>query len=188
MRADGRGESIWDRFSHTPGKTKNGATGNVACDHYHRFRQDLDVMQHLGVQSYRFSIAWPRVLPTGSGWVNQKGLDVYRRLVEGLLQRDIRPMATLYHWDLPQALQDRGGWPARETALRFAAYAEVVMRALGDLVPAWITFNEPWVIANEGYRWAATRPACGPRGRRHRPGRTSCWRMAWRSKPSGGTG
>jgi beta-glucosidase len=158
VHADGRGASIWDRFSHTPGKTKNGATGDVACDHYHRYEQDLDLMQHLGVQSYRFSIAWPRVLPTGSGRVNQQGLDFYRRLVEGLLRRGIRPLATLYHWDLPQALQDRGGWPARETALRFAAYAEVVVRALGDLVPAWITLNEPWVVANVGYRWGGHAP------------------------------
>ncbi len=158
VRADGRGASIWDRFSHTPGKTKYGATGDVACDHYHRWADDLDLMQRLGVPSYRFSIAWPRVLPNGLGQVNQKGLDFYRRLAEGLLQRNIRPMATLYHWDLPQTLQDRGGWPARDTAQRFASYAEVVFRALGDVVPDWITLNEPWVVANVGYRWGGHAP------------------------------
>ena len=116
VHADGRGESIWDRFSHTPGKTLHGDTGDVACDHYHRYQHDLDLMKRLGLRSYRFSIAWPRVLPAGAGRVNQKGLDFYRRLVDGLLQRGIRPMATLYHWDLPQALQDRGGWPNRESS------------------------------------------------------------------------
>src|SRR5437762_320402 len=109
-KEDGRGESVWDRFSHTSGRTKNGDTGDVANDHYHRYEQDLDLMKDLGIQSYRFSIAWPRILPTGAGPVNQKGLDFYRRLVEGLLDRDIRPMATLFHWDTPQALQDQGGW------------------------------------------------------------------------------
>jgi beta-glucosidase len=158
VHADGRGESIWDRFSHTPGKTLHGDTGDVACDHYHRYRQDLALMQHLGLRSYRFSIAWPRVQPAGTGRVNQKGLDFYRRLVDGLLQRGIHPMATLYHWDLPQPLQDRGGWPNREIAKWFAAYAEVVFHALGDTVSSWITLNEPWVVANLGYRSGSDAP------------------------------
>src|SRR5256714_4049813 len=158
VHADGRGESIWDRFSHTPGKILHGNTGDVACDHYHRYRHDLDLMQRLGLRSYRFSIAWPRVQPAGTGRVNQKGLDFYRRLVDGLLQRGIHPMATFYPWDLPQALQDRGGWPNREIAKRFAAYAEVVVHALGDTVSTWITINEPWVVADLGYGSGAHAP------------------------------
>jgi len=145
--ADGRGESIWDRFSHTPGKTLNGATGDVACDHYHRWAEDLDLMRELGVGAYRFSIAWPRILPTGRGAVNQAGLDFYRRLAEGMLERGITPYATLYHWDLPQALQDAGGWPARATAEAFAEYAGIVGRALGDVVKHWMTINEPWCVS-----------------------------------------
>ncbi len=148
---DGRGESIWDRFSHTPGAVAGGETGDVACDHYHRWPQDLDLMASLGVESYRFSIAWPRVQPDGRGAPNPKGLAFYRRLVEGLLERGIEPTATLYHWDLPQALQDRGGWAKRETAERFADYAAVVGAELGDLVSAWITHNEPWVVTFPGH-------------------------------------
>lgn len=151
VRAGGRGESIWDRFCHTPGKVKNNDTGDVACDHYGRWEDDLDLMRELGLMSYRFSIAWPRVMPAGAGAVNQAGLDFYRRLTEGLLRRGIRPMATLYHWDLPQALQDQGGWASRDTAARFAEYAGVVFRALGDLVPLWVTHNEPWVVAFLGH-------------------------------------
>ncbi len=112
---DGKGESIWDRFAHTPGKILHGDTGDVACDHYHRWAEDIQLMQSLGMQAYRFSISWPRVLPTGRGRVNQSGLDFYSRLVDGLLQANITPFATLYHWDLPQGLQDEGGWPARST-------------------------------------------------------------------------
>src|SRR5919106_5452121 len=124
---DGRGPSIWDTFSRLPGTVANGDTGDVACDHYHRWRDDLDLMASLGVESYRFSIAWPRVQPDGRGALNPKGIAFYRRLVEGLLARGIEPVATLYHWDLPQALQDAGGWPQRDTAGRFAAYAELVV-------------------------------------------------------------
>jgi beta-glucosidase len=148
---DGRGESIWDRFSHTPGATAGGDTGDVACDHYHRWEQDLDLMAGLGIESYRFSIAWPRVQPDGRGRVEERGLAFYRRLVDGLLARGIEPVATLYHWDLPQALQDGGGWAARDTAQRFAEYAALTAAALGDVVAAWITHNEPSVAAFAGH-------------------------------------
>jgi beta-glucosidase len=151
VREDGRGESIWDRFSHTEGHVARGETGDIACDHYHRWREDLDLIAALNVESYRFSIAWPRIQPTGSGAVNQAGIDFYRRLVEGMLERGIEPIATLYHWDLPQALQDTGGWGARDTAQRFAEYAAVVAEHLGDVVSQWITVNEPWVVAFLGH-------------------------------------
>lgn len=144
---DGRGPSIWDTFSHTPGKTHNGDTGDVACDHYHRWADDLELMSQLGIQSYRFSVAWPRILPQGTGRVNAKGLDFYERLVDGLLARGIEPNATLYHWDLPQPLQDKGGWASRDTAQTFVAYADAVSRRLGDRVKFYATFNEPWCIA-----------------------------------------
>ncbi len=149
--ADGRGASIWDTFSHTPGKTVDGATGDVADDHYHRYESDFNLLHALGVKSYRFSIAWPRIFPDGAGALNQPGLDFYRRLVESLLQRGIRPMATLFHWDLPQALQDQGGWENRDVAKRFADYADTLFQALGDLVPAWLTVNEPKTIVTQGY-------------------------------------
>jgi len=148
---DGRGESIWDRFSHTPGTVAGGDTGDVACDHYHRWEDDLDLMASLGIESYRFSIAWPRVQPAGSGPVNPKGLAFYRRLAEGLLERGIEPVATLYHWDLPQRLQDKGGWASRDTAYRFADYAAVTADRLADVVPGWITHNEPYVAAFDGH-------------------------------------
>jgi beta-glucosidase len=151
VREDGRGESIWDRFSHTPGATARGDTGDVACDHYHRWAEDLDLMAALGIETYRFSIAWPRVQPDGRGAVNAKGLDWYRRLAEGLRERRIEPVATLYHWDLPQALQDDGGWAARETTGRFAEYAAATAAALGDVVAGWITHNEPNVAAFVGH-------------------------------------
>ncbi len=141
---DGRGESIWDRFVHTPGNIKNGATGDVACDHYHRWPEDVAIMRSLGIQRYRFSISWPRILPEGRGPINQKGLDHYSRLVDGLLEADIEPFLTLFHWELPMPLQDAGGWPERETAVAFAELAEVVSRHLGDRVQYWITHNEPW--------------------------------------------
>lgn len=147
VNEDGRGPSIWDTFSHTPGKTHNGDTGDVACDHYHRWAEDLELMSQLGIQSYRFSVAWPRVLPQGTGRVNAKGLDFYERLVDGLLARGIEPNATLYHWDLPQPLQDRGGWASRDTAHAFVDYADAVSRRLGDRVKFYATFNEPWCIA-----------------------------------------
>jgi beta-glucosidase len=158
---DGRGPSIWDTFSHTPGRVLDGDTGDVADDHYHRWEDDLDLMVQLGLQAYRFSIAWPRVQPDGRGAANQQGLDHYRRLVDGLLERGIEPVVTLYHWDLPQALEDAGGWPARDTAMRFGDYAELVGAALGDRVDRWITLNEPWCSAFLGY-------ASGV----HAPGRT----------------
>src|SRR5436309_13365326 len=134
---DGRGPSIWDTFSHTPGKTKNGDTGDVADDHYHRWQEDIALMRDLGLDAYRFSVAWPRILPAGTGAVNQAGLDFYDRLVDGLLDAGIRPFLTLYHWDLPQALQDKGGWPVRETADAFAELATVVAGRLGDRVADW---------------------------------------------------
>jgi beta-glucosidase len=161
-KEDGKGESIWDRFSHTPGKVVNSDTGDVACDHYHRWPQDIAMMKSLGLQTYRLSIGWPRILPNGTGKVNPAGLDFYSRLVDGLLEAGIRPFVTLYHWDLPQTLEDRGGWPARESAYAFAEYAEVVARRLGDRVKDWITLNEPWVSAWLGYNMGV-----------HAPGRTN---------------
>jgi beta-glucosidase len=150
-RADGRGESIWDRFCRTPGNVLGGATGDVACEHYLRYAEDVELMARLGLRAYRFSISWPRVFPDGSGPVNQRGLAFYGRLVDRLLEHGIEPIATLYHWDLPQRLQDRGGWEARETTDRFAEYAATVSDALGDRVARWITHNEPWVTAFLGY-------------------------------------
>jgi beta-glucosidase len=144
---DGKGESIWDRFTHTPGKIQDGSNADTACDHYHRWREDIALMKDLGLQAYRFSIAWPRVLPEGRGRVNQAGLDFYNRLVDALLEAGITPFVTLYHWDLPQTLQDAGGWPARATAEAFVEYADVVSRALGDRVKHWITHNEPWCVS-----------------------------------------
>ena len=148
---DGRGTSIWDTFSHTPGKVLNGDTGDVACDHYHRWREDLALLSELGVGAYRFSIAWPRIFPTGSGKPNLAGLDWYDRLVDALLAAGIQPWPTLYHWDLPQPLEDAGGWPARTTADAFARFAEAVGRRLGDRVKTWMTLNEPWCSAFLGY-------------------------------------
>ena len=148
---DGRGESIWDRFSHTPGKIADGTTGDIAADHYHRYPEDIAIMQQIGVGAYRFSIAWPRILPQGRGAVNQKGLDFYNRLVDALLEAGITPYPTLYHWDLPQTLQDEGGWTVRSTAEAFAEYAAVVARSLGDRVRNWMTLNEPHVSAVDGY-------------------------------------
>jgi beta-glucosidase len=148
---DGKGESIWDRFSHTPGKIENGDTGDVTCDHYHRWREDVALMKEIGLQAYRFSIAWPRLLPEGRGRVNQPGLDFYDRLVDGLLEAGIEPFVTLYHWDLPQALQDQGGWPTRTTAEAFVEYADLASRTLGDRVTYWMTLNEPFVSAIVGY-------------------------------------
>ncbi|RMF03323.1 MAG: beta-glucosidase [Chloroflexi bacterium] len=144
---DGKGPSIWDTFSHTPGRVKNGDTGDVACDHYHRWAEDIKLMTSLNLQAYRFSISWPRILPQGRGQVNPAGLDFYSRLVDGLLEAGITPFVTLYHWDLPQALQDEGGWANRATAEAFVEYANVVSRHLGDRVKHWITHNEPWVVA-----------------------------------------
>ncbi len=151
VHEDGRGESIWDRFSHTPGKIVNGDTGDVACDHYHRTAEDVELLKSLNVNAYRFSIAWPRIVPDGGTAVNQPGIDFYSRLVDQLLAAGITPFATLYHWDLPQPLEDQGGWLNRATADRFAYYTDVISRALGDRVKHWITLNEPWCSAFLGY-------------------------------------
>ena len=150
-RDEGKGESIWDRFSHTPGKVQDGDTGDVAADHFHRWESDIQLMKDLGIKAYRFSISWPRILPSGWGKVEPRGLDFYSRLVDGLLRAGIQPWATLYHWDLPQALEDRGGWPNRDTSYAFAEYAETVARSLGDRVKHWMTLNEPFVAAILGY-------------------------------------
>lgn len=155
---DGKGESIWDRFTHTPGKIEDNSTGDVICDHYHRWPDDIQLMRSLNVQAYRFSIAWPRVLPLGTGRVNSKGLDFYSRLVDGLLEAGITPFATLYHWDLPQALQDKGGWPERFIVDAFTEYTDVVTRHLGDRVRHWTTHNEPWVIAFVGHQMGEHAP------------------------------
>jgi beta-glucosidase len=159
---DGRGESIWDRFCAMPGKVRNAESGAVACDFYHRYPDDIRLMRELGLDAFRLSIAWPRVLPEGSGRVNQAGLDFYDRLVDELLAQGVRPFPTLYHWDLPQPLEDAGGWTARETAEAFVEYAEAVVSRLGDRVTHWITHNEPWVAAWLGYGSGE-----------HAPGRTS---------------
>ena len=158
---DGRGQSIWDVFAHTPGRVTNGETGDVACDHYHRYRDDVALMAELGLDAYRFSVSWPRVLPEGTGQVNEAGLDFYDRLVDELLAHGITPHMTLYHWDLPQALEKAGGWPDRSTAAAFADYAAVVTRRLGDRVRHIATLNEPYVVADHGYRIGS-----------HAPGRT----------------
>lgn len=159
---DGRTPSIWDTFSHTPGRTWNGDTGEVAADHYNRLDADLDLMRDLGLEAYRFSISWPRVQPGARGGLNSQGVAFYSRLVDGLLARGIAPVATLYHWDLPQELEDAGGWPARDTAERFAEYAARIVEVLGDRVAMWTTLNEPWCSAFLGYGSGA-----------HAPGRTN---------------
>jgi len=150
-KEDGKGESIWDRFTHTPDRIKNGDTGDRACDSYHRFAEDVALLARLGLTSYRFSISWPRIQPRGRGAPNRAGLDHYGRLVDALLEAGIRPFPTLYHWDLPQALEDAGGWPERDLAGRFADYADVVGRALGDRVGDWLLFNEPGIFTTLGY-------------------------------------
>ncbi len=151
VHEDGRGPSMWDRFAAIPGTTYQGQTGEIAADHYHRMEEDVALMADLNLTAYRFSLSWPRILPRGTGAINERGLDFYDRLVDALLTRGIRPIATLYHWDLPIDLQDRGGWLARDTACAFADYAEVVARRLGDRVDWWITHNEPWCSAYLGY-------------------------------------
>ncbi|HEX5938790.1 MAG TPA: GH1 family beta-glucosidase [Dehalococcoidia bacterium] len=148
---DGKGESIWDRFSHEEGNIRNGDTGDVACDHYHRYKEDVALMKELGLRGYRFSISWPRLFPTGKGELNQKGLDFYERLVDELLANDIEPLVTLYHWDLPVALQDEGGWANREIIEHFSGYARSVADALGDRVRHWVVFNEPAVFTLGAY-------------------------------------
>lgn len=155
---DGRGVSIWDTFCKQPGRVQNGDSGEHACDHYHRYADDVALMKRLGLQSYRFSVAWPRILPAGSGTPNAAGIDFYSRLVDTLLQAGITPCLTLYHWDLPQALQDRGGWAARDTAKRFADYAALMYDRLGDRVKRWITHNEPMITAMMGHRTGVLAP------------------------------
>ncbi|MBZ0308314.1 MAG: beta-glucosidase [Anaerolineae bacterium] len=147
---NGRGECIWYRFSHTPGLVANGDTGDVACDHYHRYREDVALMKEIGLKAYRFSTSWPRVLPGGIGKINPLGMDFYNRLVDELLEAGIRPFLTLYHWDLPQALQDKGGWENPDSVKWFAEYAQIMTRALGDRVKDWTTLNEPFVVAFVG--------------------------------------
>ncbi len=155
---DGRLPSIWDTFTHTPGLVADGATGDVACDHYHRWREDVALMKDLGLDTYRFSLAWPRIQPGGSGPANAAGVAFYDRLIDELLAAGITPMVTMYHWDLPQALEDAGGWPVRDTAHRFAEYAGIVTAAYGDRVTQWTTFNEPWCSAFLGYASGAHAP------------------------------
>jgi len=149
--ADGRGPSIWDTYAAQPGRIADGSDAKVACDHYHRYEEDIALMKSLGVGAYRFSIAWPRILPTGRGPVNVRGLDFYDRLVDGLLSAGITPWVTLYHWDLPQALEDEGGWTNRSTVDAFVELADVVSVRLGDRVQHWITHNEPWCVSVLGY-------------------------------------
>ncbi len=164
---DGKGESIWDRFSHTPAKITNSDTGDIACDHYHRYPEDIALMGQLGLKAYRFSVSWPRVLPTGFGSVNSAGLDFYDRLVDALLAANIEPFITLHHWDYPQALYDRGGWIDRANLPYFADYAAVMVKRLGDRIRRWTTFNEPAVIAVDGYISGE-----------HAPGVKNDWKMA----------
>lgn len=150
--ADGRGVSVWDTFAHTAGNVRGGDTGDIACDSYHRYPEDIALMAELGLNSYRLSVSWPRVQPGGRGPANQRGLDYYKKLLDELAARDITAAVTLYHWDLPQELQDVGGWAARDTAKRFADYTDIVAGALGERVERWITVNEPQVVASHGYR------------------------------------
>jgi beta-glucosidase len=156
--ADGAGPSIWQRFSHSPGLVKNGETGDVACDHYRRYEDDVRLMRDLGLNAYRFSVSWSRVLPEGKGRVNERGLDFYRRLVDALLANGIQPAVTLFHWDLPAALDDRGGWLNPDIADWFAEYASVMFKALDDRVEMWATLNEPWVVSDGGYLHGALAP------------------------------
>jgi beta-glucosidase len=149
--ADGKGESIWDRAAHTPGKIRDGSNGDVACDQYHRYKEDIAILKRLNMKSYRFSTSWPRVLPEGTGKVNQKGLDYYSRLVDALLEANIRPFCTIYHWDLPQALEDRGGWPNRDLASYYADFASILAKNLGDRITVWAPFNMPEDFTRSGY-------------------------------------
>ena len=155
---DDRGLSVWDVFSHQPGRVMGGENGDVACDHYHRYLSDIDLMAELGLQTYRFSVSWPRIIPFGYGAVNEKGLDFYERLVDALLAKNIEPAVTLYHWDLPQALQDLGGWANRDVTDRFAEYAALIYDRLGDRVTRWITLNEPIIFTETGYRSGVLAP------------------------------
>ena len=162
---DGKGESIWDRFSHTEGKILNGDTGDMACDQYHRYKEDVSLMRALGLGGYRFSISWPRVYPVGKGRLNQAGLDYYSRLVDELLANGITPFPTLYHWDLPQALEDEGGWTNRDIVGQFAAYAETCVKALGDRIKRWMVFNEPAAFVPGGYLGGVLAPGIRDRAK-----------------------
>ena len=162
VNEDGRGVSIWDTFSHTPDKIYNGDTGDVACDHYHHWKEDVQLLKQLGVSAYRLSIAWSRILPQGRGAINEAGIQFYSDLVDELLANGITPYVTLYHWDLPQALEDEDGWLRRGIIDDYVAYVDVITQALGDRVKNWFTFNEPWVFTWLGYMMGA-----------HAPGRTS---------------
>lgn len=155
---DGKGESIWDRFAHSPGNVLNGDTGDVACDHYHLWGKDIQIMKTLGINAYRLSISWPRILPSGRGRINQLGLDFYSKLIDNLLEENILPFVTLYHWDLPQALQDQGGWSSRSTAEAFAEYSDIVTHHLGDRVKDWVTHNEPSVLCLNGHLYGYHAP------------------------------
>ncbi len=166
--ADGRGVSIWDTFAATPGATRDGKDGSVACDSYHRYTEDADLVAGLGVDYYRFSVAWPRVMPAGTGAVEERGLDYYDRLVDALLERGVTPTGTFYHWDLPQALEDKGGWLERDTALAFVDYALAVHERLGDRVKVWATHNEPWCAAYLGYAAGVHAPGRREGGQAHR--------------------
>jgi beta-glucosidase len=157
--ADGKGESIWDRFAHTVGKVKGADSGDIACDSYHLYKEDVALAKKLNVKSYRFSISWPRIQANGTGKPNEKGLDYYKRVADLLREENIRPLATLYHWDLPQALQDAGGWPNRDMVGRFTDYCDMVTRAMGDRVTDWCIFNEPWVFVFLGYGRGVHAPA-----------------------------
>ncbi|HEY6393800.1 MAG TPA: family 1 glycosylhydrolase, partial [Candidatus Binataceae bacterium] len=148
---DGKGESIWDRFSHTPGNIKNSDTGDVACDFYHRYKEDIGIQAQLGLNASRISLSWPRIMPEGKGRINQKGIDFYKGVADEMLAKNIQPWVTLYHWDLPQALEDLGGWPNRDLASYFNDYAKAVSDELGDRVKHWMIFNEPWVFTVIGY-------------------------------------
>ena len=156
---DGKGESIWDHFAHTVGKVKGAATADVACDSYHRYKEDVELLKKLNLKSYRFSVSWPRIQADGTGKPNPKGLDYYKRLADTLLEAKIRPLCTLYHWDLPQKLEEAGGWPNRDLAARFTEYAEIVVRTLGDRINHWCIFNEPWVFTFLGYSSGIHAPA-----------------------------
>jgi beta-glucosidase len=166
--ADGKGESIWDHFCHAPGNISDGSTGDIACDHYHRYPEDVGLMHSLGLNGYRFSVSWPRILPSGYGQINPAGLDFYDRLTDSLLAAGIVPFVTLHHWDYPQALQDKGGWTNRDNLAYFADYAAVLAKRLGDRIRHWTTFNEPGVISWAGYG-----------GGEHAPGIKNDWRKVY---------
>ncbi len=155
---DGKGESIWDRFSHTPGKMDTSDTGDVTCDHYHRYKDDIKLMKKIGLKAYRFSISWPRIFPNGTGKINKKGVDFYKNLIKELRKEGIEPVVTLYHWDLPQKIQDMGGWANRKTIDLFVKYAEVLFNEFGNSISFWITHNEPRVVAYQGHAFGRIAP------------------------------